>query len=145
MILDDVLKMGGIEDEDLLEAAASAFRGRGRERGRRRLIKDGNAETFTAEHEPDDAEFPVFEAAELRMRAGVEIDEGAGGDEVFASAFAAGKSERDIRDLFRERVHRAIHPDDLLVGVGEHRAGRFGFFAAEPSGRGGVEGFMMYD
>ena len=83
MVLDDVLEVGGVEDEDADELAA---------------FEDRDAEALAAEHEPDDAEFPVLEAVDLGVRAGVEVNEGAGGDEVLAGAVADGEAEGDVGD-----------------------------------------------
>ena len=47
---------------------------------------DGDAEAFAAEHEPDDAELPVLEAIDLRVRVVVEVQQRTGGDEGFAPA-----------------------------------------------------------
>src|ERR1041384_3217023 len=95
------------------------------------IVVNGDAEALAAEHEPDDAELPVLEAVYLRVRAGVEIGQWAGGDEVFATAGAAGKEEGDIGDLLGEDVDGAINPDGLFVGVEEDGAGGIGVVAAE--------------
>jgi len=57
------------------------------------------------------------------MWASVKIEQGAGRDEVFASAFAAGKEEWNVGDLLGECVDGAIDPDDLLICIGEDGAG----------------------
>ena len=71
------------------------------------------------------------------MRLGVEIEERAGSDEIFAAAFAPGEEKWDIGDLFGDDIDGAVHPDDLLVGIGKTgTGGKIG--AGKPSG--GVEG-----
>jgi hypothetical protein len=49
--------------------------------------KDRDAEAFAAEHEPDDAEFPVLETVQVLVWMLVEVEQRAVGDEGFASAF----------------------------------------------------------
>jgi len=80
-----------------------------------------DAEALAAEHEPHDAQFPVLEPVYLRVWTGVEIQQRAGGDEVFATARAGGEEERDVGDLIGQDVDGAVNPDDLLIGVGEDR------------------------
>jgi hypothetical protein len=53
------------------------------------------------------------------VRAGVEVLQGTGRDEGFATALAARKKKRNVGDLFGEDVDGAIDPGDLFVGVGE--------------------------
>ena len=95
---------------------------------------DGDAEALATEEEPEDAEFPVVETIYVGVGLVVEIVEGAGGDEVFAAAFAAGKQKRQIGDLLGQNVDGAIDPGDLGVGVVEERAAGFGVGAGEPGG-----------
>jgi len=87
------------------------------------MLVDGEAKALAAEEEPEDAEFPVLEPGETGVGAIIEIDERAGGNEVFAAAFTGGKEEGDIGDLLGDGIHGAVNPDDLLVGVGEESAG----------------------
>jgi len=77
-----------------------------------------NAHALAAEHEPEDAEFPILETVDVRVRIGVEIEERTGGDQAFPAPLAGREEERDIGDLFGQDVDGAINPDDLLVGVG---------------------------
>ena len=99
----------------------------------------GNAEAFAAEEEPEDAEFPVFEAVDVGMGLVIEVMEGAGGDEVFASAFTARKEEWDIGDLFGEDAGGTIEPGDTVEWVVEAGADWFGVAAGKPGGGGGGE------
>jgi hypothetical protein len=107
----------------------------------RGIIINRDADGFAAEHEPEDAEFPVLEAVDVGMGLVVEIAERAGGDEVFASAFAAREKEGNVGNLFGENVDGAIDPDDLLVGVAQQRAGIVAWSAVGPEGIG--EGFLI--
>ena len=107
------------------------------EGGTRCILVNRDAEGFAAEEEPEDAEFPVLEAVDLRMGAVVEVVERAGGDEIFPAAFTAGEEERDVGDLLGDDIDGAIHPDDLLVGV--RKTGTGGKIGAGKPG-GGVEG-----
>src|SRR5262245_28205053 len=93
---------------------------------------DRDAEAFAAEHEPDDAEFPVLETVEVWMGAIVKVQERAAGDKGFASALAGGEQEGDIGDLLGQDIDSAIYPDDLFVGAGEHRRRGGVLVAAEP-------------
>ena len=81
-------------------------------------------------------QFPILEAIDVGMRAIIEIEERAGGDEVFATALAGGEKERDIGDLLGEDIDGAIDPDDLFVRVSKARAG-VKILASEPGG--GIE------
>ena len=114
----------------------------GRGRGRRRA-ENRDADALAAEHEPDDAEFPVLEAVDVGVGPGVEIQEGPGGDEVFATALAAREEKGDIGDLLGEDVDGAVNPDDLFVGAGEDGPGRVGLFGAEPGEGGRGEGRVV--
>ena len=58
-----------------------------------------------------------METGDLGGWPGVEVDEGAGGDEVFTAAIAGREEEGDIGDLLGEEVDGAVNPDDLFVGV----------------------------
>src|SRR5579859_99100 len=98
---------------------------------------DGNAEAFAAEHEPDDAEFPILETVDVRVWVVVKIGEWAGGDDLFSVGCGGGKAERDVGDLFGDSVDGAIDPNDLLVRIGEDGAGGRGFGAEPGEGLGG--------
>ena len=98
------------------------------------IAEDRNAHALAAEHEPEDTEFPVLEAIDVGVRAVIEIEERAGGDEVFATALAGGEEERDMGELLGQDIDGAIDPDDLFVGVGECRTAWAGVFADEPGG-----------
>ena len=63
-----------------------------------------------------------MEAVDVRMWVGIEIMERAGGDQRFATAFAGGEKEWNVRDLLGENVDGAIDPNDLLIGIGERDA-----------------------
>ena len=106
------------------------------------VLKDGDADAFAAEEEPEDAEFPVLEGVEARVGMGIEVQQWTGGDKGFAAALAAGEEKRDIGDLFSDGVDGAIDPDDLLVRAGKvRRAGGWAVFATEPGeGLGGELG-----
>ena len=60
------------------------------------------SEALAAEQQPQNAEFPVLEAVDVRMGLIIEVMEGAGGNEVFAAAFAAAEQEGNVGDLFGE-------------------------------------------
>lgn len=79
-----------------------------------------------------------MKAIDVGMGLVIEIDEGAGGNEVFAAALAVGKEERDVRDLFGEDGGGAVHPGDLFVGIeqGEIVVTGGAVVAAEPGGGG---------
>jgi hypothetical protein len=66
------------------------------------------------------------------VRTVVEIEERSGSNEGFAATVADAEEEWNVGDLFSEDVDGAVNPDDLLVGVGEHRAGGANVLAAEP-------------
>ena len=89
--------------------------------------------------------FPVLETIDGAMRPVIEIDEGTGGDEVFAAALAGGEEKGDIGDLLGEHVDGAIDPDDLLVGTGEARAAGTAIFPDNPGGDVGGKGFSIFD
>jgi len=101
-----------------------------------RVFVNGDAEAFAAEHEPDDAEFPVLEAIYLGMRMVVKVQQGTGGDEGFAASIPCGEKEWDVGDLLSQDVDRTVNPDNLLVGVGKDGAGAVEVVAAEPLLRG---------
>ena len=97
----------------------------------------GNAKTLATKHEVEDAELPILEFIDVRMGLGIEIEKRAGRDEIFATTFTPGKEKWDIGDLFGDDIDGAVHPDDLLVGIGKTgTGGKIG--AGKPSG--GVEG-----
>ena len=85
--MNDFLEVGRVEDENSFECGMrSAECGVGRRWGRcgKRpylIVVDGYAEAFAAEHEPEDAEFPILEPSDVRMWAVVKIEQRAGGDE----------------------------------------------------------------
>ncbi len=87
------------------------------------IFVDWDSEALAAEHEPHDAEFPVLEAIDVRMGAGVEVMQRAAGDEGLATALAGGEEERDVGDLLGEDIDSAIDPGDLVVGVGKQGTG----------------------
>ena len=93
---------------------------------------DRDAEAFAAEHQPDDAELPILEAVQVRVRVGVEINQWAGGDEGFAATVAGREKEGDVGDLLGERVDGAVNPNNLFISTGEDRAGIFILVASEP-------------
>jgi hypothetical protein len=88
-----------------------------------RVVVDRDADALAAEHEPDDAEFPILEAGDEGMRLVVEIMQWAGGDEVLAAPLARGKEERDAGDLLGQDVDGTVDPGELLVGAGEEGGG----------------------
>jgi hypothetical protein len=102
--------------------------GRGR-RGRRGGFVYGNAKTLAAEKEPEDAEFPILETVDVRMRLIVELVKRSGRDQMFASAFAARKEEWDIGDLFGEYAGGAIEPGNAMEWIVEARASGAGVVA----------------
>ena len=104
---------------------------------------DGDAEAFAAEHEPDDAQFPIFELTDLRMWSGVEIDQRSGADEIFSATWSCGKKKWNIGDLFSEHINRAINPDDLLIGIAQSSASAFRVITAKPGGSGGGKGLLL--
>src|SRR5882672_6550068 len=124
MIFNDGQETGGVEHENAFESGPIG-------EGGAILAEDGDAEAFAAEHEPEDAEFPILEAVDGGMGPRIKIEQRPGGDESFAAALAAGEKERDIGDLFGEDVDGAIDPGDLLVGIAEGWAGGLRI-AAEP-------------
>jgi len=69
--------------------------------------------------------------------------ERAGGDQVFAAAFAVGEEEWNIGDLFGDGVYGAVNPGGLFVGVAHGRAAAAEVVAGEPSLR--IEGFHIFD
>ena len=95
VVLDDVLKKCRVEQEDADEFATNArsaprfdegigevwlakLEGLGIEVGIIGINR--NAHALAAEHEPEDAEFPILETVDVRVRVGVEIEERARGD-----------------------------------------------------------------
>src|SRR6266478_2990498 len=94
---------------------------------------DRDAEALAAEHEPDNAEFPILEPIEVGVGPVVKLNERTARDESLASALAGGDQERDVGDLLGERVDCAVNPDNLFVGAGEDRAVIFVFLASQPS------------
>src|SRR6266404_5843030 len=98
------------------------------------VLEDGDAHAFAAKHEPDDAEFPILEPVDLGMGPGVEIQEGAAGDQLLPAPVATGEEERDVGDLLGQNVDGAVNPNNLLVGVGKDWTACGGVLAAEPGG-----------
>src|SRR5207249_922444 len=93
---------------------------------------DRDAEAFAAEHEPDDAEFPVLEPIYLWVRVAVEVQERAGGNESFATTITGGEKEWNVRDLLGEGAYGAVNPDDVLVRVRQDGTGCVQVFTPEP-------------
>ncbi len=118
MIVNDVLEVGGVENEYL---------------GKLALFEHGDAEAFAAQHEPDDAELPILKAIQMRVGMGVKVRKGAGGDEVFPAAVAGREEKGNVRDLLGDDIDGAIDPDYLLISVGENWTGSFSAIAGEPS------------
>src|SRR3954469_896756 len=77
------------------------------------FVVNGNAKALAAEHEPDDAEFPILETVQVRMRTSVKFRQWPGGDQVFPAAIASREKERDVGNLFGEDIDGAVHPDNL--------------------------------
>ena len=91
---------------------------------------DWDAEAFAAEHEPDNAEFPILEPIEVGVGAVIELNERAARDQSLAPALAGGEQERDVSDLLGKRVDGTVNPNNLFVGAGENRAVIFVFLAS---------------
>ena len=100
---------------------------------------DGDPHAFAAEHEPDDAKFPVLEPINIWVGVVVEIKEGARGDEVLAPALAVGKEKGDVGDLFGQDADGTVHPDHLLIGIGQCGPGCLDIAAGQPGERLGRE------
>src|SRR5690348_11916681 len=88
IVFDDVLEAAGVENQNGLEITITI-----RIKG---VAMDGNAEAFATEHEPDDAEFPILETVDVRVRVVVKIGEWAGGDDLFSVGCGGGKAEWDV-------------------------------------------------
>ncbi len=109
--------------------------------GGRGRFENWDAETFTAEHEPDDTHLPIAEAVEAAVRVLVEVGQRAGGYESFAPTVATGEQEWNVGDLFGDDVDGAVDPDDLLVGIREGWA-LMDVVTAEPGGQTWINGFL---
>src|SRR5258708_38198963 len=102
------LERSGGEDEDGFQCRAATP-----ERG----IKDWDAEALATQQEPNDPQFPIFEAVDLRMGTVVEIHEGSGGDQLLAGSSGGRKPERNVRNLLGQRIDGAVHPNNVLGTV----------------------------
>src|SRR5438445_7498085 len=103
-----MLESCGIENQNRLQC---------RPRTAQRGIEDWDSEALTPQHEPDDAQLPVREPVDLRVRTAVEIEQWPRSDELLAGRGRDGKPERDIRDLLSQGVDSSVHPDNLLIGI----------------------------
>src|SRR5258708_4094347 len=84
-------------------------------------LENWDKEAFAAEHEPDDAQLPILETVHMRVRMRIEIQQGAGGDEVFTTALAVREQEGDVGHLFCQDVDGAVDPDRLFVRIRKDR------------------------
>src|SRR5207248_2686727 len=107
-VLNYVLKAAGVQDQDGLQFGPPT--------SDRRIIYR-NPEALAAQHQPDDPQFPICEAIDLRVRTPVEIHEWTRRDELLSVSRAGGEPERNIGNLFGQNIDCAVNPHNLLIGV----------------------------
>jgi hypothetical protein len=112
--------MGRVEDQHPAQPPSLARLAR---------LEQRHPKTFAAQHQPDDAQLPILEPIDLGVRPAVKFGQRTARHQVFPASFTDRKQEGHIGHLFSQDIDGPVHPNHLLVGVGEHRPR---FLATQP-------------